>query len=282
MTSKKITKQDIINNLPDLSEKISVEEFNSVWESTRQKIVGNFQNKTKKKLNKAEIINNNINILKFIETKLRFRGDPLELNSVFNPVIKLVNELVNNNKSKDIIIYKKRMIGASVFAASLLIALTQLKPDFNCIHVLPSLGYVSNMSQDIYDDLIFGAFPGREKRRGGFYKSCVEENISWGKGCNTKTVKKFKNNSSLSIESSGVNGSRLRGKNANLVVLDGAHFMFEGIFDLTKTITKPNGIRLFIIEWVMDSYQGNDRLEKLIGNNSEIFNFRNEESIFFY
>lgn len=164
-------------------------------------------------------------ILEFAEEKLRLDGKPIQFNEEWQKIINNIEDQIENNDHKDVVIVKNRQVGATTALSVVQLALCNLKDKYRCGYLFPTLSMAFTTAKELWKELVLDAAPGITHRRNGGLRSCIEENICWGPGSDTLTRKIFKNESVLWADSTGQYGDRLRGCTADLLVFDEAQVM---------------------------------------------------------
>lgn len=166
-------------------------------------------------------------VIEFIENKLNLPGTfPQELFKLSEPykqLAKIITKAAQKEKPAPILIVKGRQVGMSTFigALSLALIMTQsVRDKYKIYHLFPSLNMAQEYAKGIQTDLIRGSVNGILRKRNGEFKSCIEEKIAWGPHCDTLLRKKFTNDSMIAIDTSGVNGKRLRGCRSDMAIID--------------------------------------------------------------
>lgn len=165
----------------------------------------------------------------FCANYLRVDGKPLELEGTgykpFADIYRYIALKAIEPDAKPIVLVKGRQVGATTMAAALECYFTACgmfgtndRPPMRMMHLFPTLSLAAAYTKDKLDPIIGGAnpVPGTMKSN-GLPKSYLEDKMDTTSPTNNNMhFKKFINGNQIWIESTGLDGDRVRGRLLNL------------------------------------------------------------------
>ncbi len=189
----------------------------------------------------------NLDPVVFTESHLTLDGKPFRLNGngykPFADIYRYIAVKAVEPNSKPIVLVKGRQVGATTMAAALecyfmtcgLYGNNSRSP-MRIMHLFPTLGMASAYTKDKLDPMILQAIqePGQLKPN-GLLKSFVEARLDASSPANNnQTFKRFNGGNQIWIESTGVDGNRIRGRTIDCA-------MFDECFPYDQTIEIDGG-----------------------------------------
>lgn len=165
----------------------------------------------------------NLDPVSFCENNLYLDGAPLRLNGngykPFSDIYRYIGiKGLERNNSKPVVIVKGRQVGATTMASALELYFVASnlfgsagRPPMRIMHCFPQLELVYAYTKTKLNPMITSAAV--SKNNGKKVKSVIEEALDSAVGANDSlTYKQFKNGNFIAIESTGINGDRIRGR----------------------------------------------------------------------
>lgn len=205
----------------------------------------------------------NLDPVTFCEKNLYLDGAPLRLNGngykPFSDIYRYIGiKGLERNNSKPVVIVKGRQVGATTMASALelyFVASNMFgsagRPPMRIMHCFPQLELVYAYTKTKLNPMITGAVV--SKNNGKKVKSVIEDALDSAVGANDSlTYKQFKNGNFIAIESTGINGDRIRGRTVDCMFFDEVQDMRkEALGNATKILSKAqyglinNGIQVY-------------------------------------
>jgi intein/homing endonuclease len=165
----------------------------------------------------------------FCAKYLKVDGNPLQLVGTgfkpFQDIYRYIGISAIEKNSKPIVMVKGRQVGATIMAAALECYFTACgrfgthgRPPMRLMHLFPTLSLAAAYTKDKLDPMIGQAapVPGTLKKN-GLPKSFMENMLDTGSPSNNSMhFKKFMHGNQIWIESTGLDGDRIRGRQLNL------------------------------------------------------------------
>lgn len=194
----------------------------------------------------------NVDPVYFCEKYLTVDGKPLRLKGTgykpFADIYRYVALKAIQRDAKPIVLVKGRQVGATTMAAALECYFascglfgTNGRPPMRLMHIFPTLSLAAAYTKDKLDPIIGQsvAVPGTMKSN-GLPKSFMENSMDLGSPTNNNMhFKKFLNGNQIWIESTGLDGDRIRGRTVDLVAFDECQDMSDiSIGAVTKILAQ--------------------------------------------
>lgn len=170
----------------------------------------------------------NLDPVNWIENNLYLDGKPFKINGngykPFADIYRYIGIKALERDSKPIIIVKGRQVGATTMAAALECFFMASgcfgsgdRPPIRVVHCFPFLELAASYSKAKLSSMISGAKPVGKPVKGGKTKSVVEDRIDRTASSNDSLhFKQFLGGNQLWVESTGLDGNRLMGKQLSL------------------------------------------------------------------
>lgn len=191
----------------------------------------------------------NIDPVSFAENNLIIDGERFSLSGGYKPFADIYRYIclkAIDPDSPPVILVKGRQVGATVMAAALecyfmacgLYGVNN-KPPMRVMHLFPTLALAAAYTKDKLTPIIQHSRPTEELKKNGTYRSIMESKMDTSSPSNDNmTFKKFLNGNQIWIESTGLDGDRLRGRTVDCIFYDECQDMREqaiGAADKTAT-----------------------------------------------
>jgi hypothetical protein len=175
----------------------------------------------------------NIDPVNFVENYLTLDGKPFRLNGngykPFADIYRYIAVKAVEPNAKPVVLVKGRQVGATTMAAALecyfctcgLYGNNNRSP-MRLMHLFPTLGMAAAYTKDKLDPMILSAIPepGAMKPN-GLLKTFVEARLdSSNPSSNNQSFKRFDGGNQVWIESTGVDGGRIRGRTVDCAFFD--------------------------------------------------------------
>lgn len=200
----------------------------------------------------------------FVENNLNVDGNPLKLRGngykPFVDIYRYIALTALEPTSKPIVLVKGRQVGATTMAAALesyFVACglfgTNGRPPMRIMHLFPTLSLAAAYTKDKLDPIITASrpMPG-EMKSNGLLKSFLETKLdSSNSSYNNTHFKKFVNNNQVWIESTGLDGDRVRGRTCDLAMFDEVQDISDlAMGAVSKILTQakygpPEGVQVY-------------------------------------
>jgi hypothetical protein len=175
----------------------------------------------------------NLDPVVFVESHLTLDGKPFRLNNngykPFADIYRYIAVKAVEPNAKPIVLVKGRQVGATTMAAALecyfmtcgLFGNNSRSP-MRIMHLFPTLGMAAAYTKDKLDPMIGQAIPEPgQLKPNGLLKSFMESRLDASSPANNnQTFKKFYGGNQIWIESTGVDGNRVRGRTVDCAMFD--------------------------------------------------------------
>lgn len=194
----------------------------------------------------------NIDPVAFVESNLSLDGEQFRLNGngykPFADIYRYIALKAVEPNAKPIVLVKGRQVGATTMAAALELYFMGCgmygalgRAPMRIMHLFPTLSLAAAYTKDKLDPMIMASKPvPNELRANGLNKSFMEARMDLNSSANSSLhYKKFIGGNQIWIESTGIDGSRVRGRTGECGFFDECQDMSaEAIGAVTKILTQ--------------------------------------------